>query len=77
MTKQFKVGQVWADREGGEWKVFEIITESRQYPIIAYKLKSNITTAFTSNGHFYDDGDTDKWDLITLIKDVEDNVSKL
>jgi hypothetical protein len=73
MTSKFKLGQVWADRTGDEWVVTEINTNG-ECPVIAKKCKRKVIACFLANGRYHRI-DIDNWDLITLIKDVEDSVS--
>jgi hypothetical protein len=75
---KFKVGQIWADRKGRKWTIFEIDGDVyNPYPIYAKPSDSDKFMVYTLEGNTYSDGREYPWDLITLIKDVEGNVTKL
>jgi hypothetical protein len=74
MTKQFKVGQVWADRKGRLREI--LIIDDTEYAILAKRVGVSRKDVFTIDGHLLNDRE-DPNDLITLIKDTEETVSKL
>jgi hypothetical protein len=87
MTKQetkFRVGQVWADREGRKSQVVRIASSykfpslvDKVYPVTAVDIKMGTAFHVTEKGYFYGHGGQSSCDLITLIKDTEDNMAEL
>jgi hypothetical protein len=67
MTKQFKVGQVWADKEGTRWTI-KRIGKSICAECVGWK------TWFDLSGVYCQPKES-KYDLITLVKDTEDTVT--
>jgi hypothetical protein len=76
MTK-FKVGQVWLSRCDAEWEIVSVNITKAPYPVMARKKKSGSLATFTANGYLYEQEFESVCDLITLIKDTEETVSKL
>lgn len=76
MTK-FKVGQVWLSRCGDEWEIVGVDICFRPYTVRARKKSSGNLATFTINGYLYTQEFDSVCDLVTLIKDVEETVSKL
>jgi hypothetical protein len=81
MTK-FKVGQVWADRDGRKSQVVRTASSykfprlvDKVYPVTVVDLKMGTEFHVTEKGHFYGLGGESSADLITLIKDKEETVS--
>ena len=70
MTKHFKVGQVWADRDGDKWKILSVKRDS----ICAEEVGGYDRGSFYPDGKHYPGDIESRCDLITLIKDTEESL---
>lgn len=70
MTKEFRVGQVWADAKNRNYEICTVINNKQvDYPVIA--LHNTITFSYSLHGE-YILGCSSEYDLIKLIKDVKE-----
>jgi hypothetical protein len=74
MTKQFKVGQVWADRIGNLRIITKIGCEADTFYNITSEASDGQQATHNKDGQVWSHT-TIALDLITLVKDTEDNVS--
>ena len=72
-AKKFRVGQVWADREGAHYTIQSTNAPHRTYPVHAREHGDDGDVyAFTANGRFFAGRAKGfPWDLVSLVADIK------